>query len=293
MGIKKQMSIPLRAVVLDNDETTGSYLLVFGILITLKHFGYKNNKQLQEILIKLAKWMNLHHCFRPGLVQLLHTLVSLRRNKKIDAIVMYTNQKDGPTDNDILVDDLPPLLDSIPEAIAFMMNVMVGESVFDQILTRPNPAGPLVGGTWPKSFNRVLKLYPDKPKDIRDIVFVDDLAYPAYVLADGIPRCNVENTSWYPVPPYYRILTPDDILNCLTYIFGPLNSIEPMIGPITTYVLMNQPNIKNSVWNASVFLNLTFDLQKKFGWAPKRLAHLNHFVPIQPEVINEDAKAKE
>lgn len=290
VGIKKQMTTPLRAVILDNDETTGSYLIVFGIMLTLKHFGIKDNPRIAEILIRLAKWMNVHHCFRPGLVQLLSTLVSLRRHKKIDAIIMYTNQKDDSKSK--LINEDRQLIDSIPESIAFMMMSMIGEPIFDHILARPEPPGPIINGTWPKSFNRVLKLYPDKPKDIRDIVFVDDLAHPAFVLADGIPRCNIEDTSWYPVSPHYRILSQENILDCLTYVFGDLNSIEKMIAPISAYVLMNQPTVKNSVMNASVFLNLTFDLRKKYGWAPK-YSHLNQFVPIHPESYRlQDAKTE-
>lgn len=289
VGIKKEMSAPLRAVILDNDETTGSYGIVFAIIITLKHFGHNNKDQLFEILIRLARWMNAHHCFRPGLVQLLHTLISLRRHKKIDAVIMYTNQKEAPKHPSD--DDTQFFLNSIPECIAFMMTVLVGEKVFDHILTRPHSTPVTTGHTFPKHFHRVLNLYPEKPKDIRDIVFVDDLAYPAYILADSIPRCNVEKDAWYPVDPYFRVLTQEEIFHCLEFVFGNLNKIEAMVAPIVSYVLLNQADTKNSIKNASVFINLTCALHKKYGWAPKRSAHLNQFVPIQPEVY--DAKTEE
>lgn len=288
-GIKKEMAAPLRAVILDNDETTGSYGIVFAIMITLKHFGPPKKEDLMDVLIRLARWMNAHHCFRPGLVQLLHTLISLRRHKKIDAVIMYTNQKEAPKHH--TDDDTHFFLNSIPECIAFMMSVLIGEKVFDHILTRPNYTPVTTGHTYPKHFHRVLNLYPEKPKDIRDILFVDDLAYPAYVLSDNIPRCNVDKDAWYPVDPYYRVLTQDEIFHCLEFVFGDLNKIEKMVTPIVSYVLLNQNDAKPSIKNASVFINLICALHKKYGWAPKRSTHLNQFIPIQPEV--EDAKAEE
>lgn len=279
---------PLKAVVLDNDETTGSYLLIFGLTAALKRFGYEDNEAVGAILERLAKWMVLHHCFRPGLLQLLQTLVALRKNNKIDAIIMYTNQK---TNGAVVSSSTTPFLSSVPVCIAYMMEKMCGEKVFDHILTRPEGFTP-IGTMIPKYFTRILDLYPDRPRDIRDICFVDDLAYPSFVKSDGIPRCAVEDNSWYPVDAYYKILTDKDIMSCLEYVFYDINKVENMIAPMMIYVLMNQAQQKSSTPNASVFLKLCQDLQKRFGFAPKRGWNLHKPSGILTDTDTKHGKTK-
>ncbi len=80
-----------RIVILDNDETTGSYWVMFSII----HI-FRDNKitimHLQDIIPALADFAIQAHVFRPGLVKLLKTLYKLRGKGLLDAIVMYTYQ---------------------------------------------------------------------------------------------------------------------------------------------------------------------------------------------------------
>jgi hypothetical protein len=88
------MSHPLRAVILDNDETTGSYAIVFAIVHVLQIAESKNQVFVGHVLERLAKWMVAQRVFRPGIRNFLGNLISLREDNKIDAIIMYTNQLD-------------------------------------------------------------------------------------------------------------------------------------------------------------------------------------------------------
>ena len=136
--------LPLKAVVLDNDETTGSYSLVFAILVCLEHHKVHDMKLVAEVLQRLAVWMNVHHCFRPGLRQLLQSLLTLRYYGKLDAIIMYTNQSEVIPEG--WSDPYPPFLKSPPQAIAYMMNCLTGHKVFDHILSRPKDTRPTPSG---------------------------------------------------------------------------------------------------------------------------------------------------
>jgi hypothetical protein len=240
---------PLRAVILDNDETTGSYLIIFSVLQILRDHEIKTESFIKSILDKLYEWMILHNCFRPGLRNLLETLITLRKNNQIEAIIMYTNQLELQPK-----EDMPPLLFSAPMCIAYMMSKMVGESVFDHILTRPT--GPIQ-----KSFERILNLYPEYPRDIRDITFVDDLATPCYITASTIPRNKIDESSWYKVEPYNRIFSHSDIVKLADSIF---NHNQKFTETICMYYMMNIHDPKNSTPNATTLLKLCEFLKRRY-----------------------------
>ena len=88
---RKQISEKPRIVILDNDETTGSYWLLFTILDML--FDSKHKKlHLQSLIPSLTDLFIKTNTFRPGLVKLIKVLYTLRSNKLLDAVVMYTYQ---------------------------------------------------------------------------------------------------------------------------------------------------------------------------------------------------------
>jgi len=197
---------PLRAVILDNDETTGSYLIVLSIIKTINSLGNIDIEYFHYILEKLSFWMLKNSIFRPGLVDFLRTLRDLRKANKIDAIVMYTNQYEINTS----------IFTSLPRCIEYMFTFLVPGFKFDNILTRPSTSV-TVNNVIPKQFKRVLDLYPERPSDISQILFFDDLAVPLYIRTDGIDvYCESARVL---VEPYSCILYKEEIEECVKICF--------------------------------------------------------------------------
>jgi len=200
---------PLRAVILDNDETTGSYIIVVSIIRTIHKLGKIDLELFHYILERLASWMIRESIFRPDLIEFLKTLARLKKENKIDAVIMYTNQSELDS----------TLQNSLPRSIEYMFKFLVPDFAFDHILTRPeNPTR--INNVFPKQFKRVLDLYPYSPLDITEMLFFDDLALPMYVKDDGIKFSS--ESSWVLVDQYYRLLKKKDIINCVKFCFGDL-----------------------------------------------------------------------
>jgi hypothetical protein len=249
---------PLRAVVLDNDETTGSYGLLFAYLSILEQIPDLQQEILDYILQRLANWMIVHSVFRPGLRSLLQCCIALRRQKQIDAIIMYTNQQDSAT------------MFSVPKAIAYMMNHLAGEKVFDHILTRPEH--PDQDGVYRKQFFRILDLFPGVPRDIRQVTFLDDCAVPNFIGHLGVHPSATEESCWYKVNPYTRPLTQkevyESILYCLYLPFG--NDMNALLEPILQQYVHFLPD-HSSIPSAKPFMSACIALQKKYGYVSKAL----------------------
>jgi len=206
----------LRAVILDNDETTGFYPIVFGVLSVLQDHPELKKDAVLTVLERLAEWMLENHFFRPGIVDFLKTLVSLRQENSLHGIVMYTNQLDCTPPAEKEKEDYIPEVWSPPHAIAYMMSWLVKDFIFDHILTRPlyEPLIPKTG-YYAKQFKRVLDLYPGKRISTKHMLFFDDLATPKIILADGIPKVETYEYSRVLVPPYRKSYTEEDIHNCV------------------------------------------------------------------------------
>ena len=222
---------PLRAVILDNDETTGSYLILHSIIKSIKYLGNNIDPSFfGYILEKLAVYMVRESIFRPGLIEFLRTLVKLKKEGKIDAIIMYTNQNEP---NQILSS-------SLPRCIQYMFMFLVPGFVFDKILSRPeNPT--TVNNVYPKQFKRVLDLYPERPLDISNMLFFDDLAIPLYVRADGIEI--ISNTSWVLVEPYVCILYKEDIQDCIKFCLDDMADIKTFTDSVIKFYSTHKVNI--------------------------------------------------
>jgi hypothetical protein len=249
---------PLRAVILDNDETTGSYGLLFAYLSVLEQVPDLNEDVLTYILQRLANWMIVHAVFRPGLRSLLRCLLALRRQKKLDAILMYTNQYDSGTRF------------SVPRAIACMMNHLAGEVVFDHILTRPDH--PEQDGQYRKQFYKILDLFPGVPRDIRQVTFMDDHAVPDFIGHYGIPSSATDESSWYKIEPYSRALTVKDIHESILYcLYGPFgDEVDGLVDPILQIYIQFIPE-KLSIPSAKPFIDAVIKLMKKYGYVSKVL----------------------
>lgn len=193
------MGKTLRAIVLDNDEATGSYNILFGLWEVLRETSLGKSLSLEVVIDYLidVALKEPYNIFRPHLFTFLHTAYELREKGYIDGIIMYTNQEANFTWHDC----------SIPVLISILMTKIIGKRgrpLFDHILSRPpeNYQNEVGGGWILKSFDRILNLYPGVNRDIRDIVFVDDNANPKLIEADNISAEHKTLSSWQRVSPY-------------------------------------------------------------------------------------------
>ena len=259
-------SRPLRAVILDNDETTGSYTIVFALLLALQKIPNLRMSTVATILQRLGTWMVRNQVFRPGLRLFLKTLLELKKEGKIDTIIMYTNQKEHPIPPSYTNQgtDYLPLLWSVPLAIAYMFCFLMGDNIIDAILTRPKNVIRGQNQIILKYWTRIFELFPDRPYDIRSMIFIDDLACPKNISADGIPRHAIQDDCWYRVEPYYRDLNDREIYDCLRTCFKDLDIVDSLFEKIYLYYACNS-SVYNSTRNANVFLKAAEACQAKFG----------------------------
>ena len=246
---------PLRAIILDNDETTGSYGLLFALICVFREEPILTNARFKRFLKNLAIWMLTNGVFRPGIQNLLYTITALRRRGLIDKIIMYTNQTENPYSNEYL--------DSAPNCIAYMANCISKETVFDFILAKDGYS-PLATQYTPKSFQRILDLFPDKPKDIREIVFVDDMASPDHVHSHTIALHLQSADCWYSIMPYYKHLSKQDVYNCLKFVLFTTVLADMYIERVWDAYQRYIPHGETSELTAIPILHLCDTLERKF-----------------------------
>lgn len=212
----------LRAIILDNDETTGSYYVVFALIFAFQILPNPPDIfEVSTVLERLAIWMETHHCFRPGLVDFLKHIVKMRNENKLDGIIMYTNQKDFTSQTTKDSNSLyPPLLTSPAHCISYMMSYLVQDIVFDHILTRPEQGTPIgTNGCLAKQFKRVLDLYPEWSQSCSKLLFFDDLATPEVIRFDEIPKAQHDMKAYALVPPYVHPLSLPELTNLSIRLF--------------------------------------------------------------------------
>lgn len=255
------MSSPLRAIILDNDETTGSYGLLFAILEHLRPLSAELDAAfVQRFLKRLAYWMMTHSLFRPGLRKLLSICMALRNAGALDAIIMYTNQSEVAAPEGTV-----EFLYSPPKCIQYMFSYLMTQQVFDHLLTRPAHGQTLQGGWNVKQFKRVLDLYPERPLDIRGLLFLDDLALHPYIQTTGIPKKGVFLSSYFRVTPYKRVLGPKDVFECLLHVFGGENLTHEFMDDVyATYTKSYQPE-GSTTPNGYMMMLASEQIQKKYG----------------------------
>lgn len=263
-------SQPLRAIILDNDETTGSYGILFTIQVILQNYANADDLTLLTILERLASWMLSHHIFRPGLYNLLETILKLKRAGLIDSVIMYTNQMEQCS-----VQQVSNIMYSTPRCLEYMFQYITGDVLIDHILARPENAQIHPEGHIQKSFQRVLDLFPERPKDIRQMIFIDDIAHPNYIDANGIHRSNQSPDCWYPVEPYKRILSPVELEHCIEYVFRNDIIDENMFSIAWGYYQSYIPRY-DSIQNAKPFLELCEVLQRRYGPISKKKSVLRY-----------------
>jgi hypothetical protein len=208
--------LPLRAIILDNDEASGYYAILFDF------WEFLNKSQLGKRIIfsmVIMFWIEYSGktlVFRKGLFDFLVKAVEARDAGRLDAIIMYTHQNADFTWQDW----------SIPAFLSILMGHIViqkrgrrklRQPLFNHVLTFPPKEYrvSLPGGWTQKSFSRVLNLYPTKPKDIRGMIFVDDNATPKMVEADSISPDKKTLDSWERVRAYRLDYTGEDFKECI------------------------------------------------------------------------------
>jgi len=208
--------LPLRAIILDNDEASGYYAILFDF------WEFLNKSQLGKRIIfsmVIMFWIEYSGktlVFRQGLFDFLVKAVEARDAGRLDAIIMYTHQNADFTWQDW----------SIPAFLSILMGHIViqkrgrrklRQPLFNHVLTFPPKEYrvSLPGGWTQKSFSRVLNLYPTKPKDIRGMIFVDDNATPKMVEADSISPDKKTLDSWERVRAYRLDYTGEDFKECI------------------------------------------------------------------------------
>ncbi len=159
-------SVP-RIVILDNDQTTGDYTIFFKWLYWLEVANVRKYIDIIPILTVFTKIFEQNQIFRPGLKPFLQRLAELKREKKIDYIVIYTNQSE--THDPIYDKNGAPI--TIPFLLQIMYNCLAEESIIDLRLTRPAD-----GGSPTKSFKRVFDALQIPPHlGASKTLFFDDL----------------------------------------------------------------------------------------------------------------------
>ncbi len=174
---------PARIVIIDNDETTGSYWPLYKIIHIFRDYKI-DELHFQDIIKPLANFCVETRIFRPGILKLLKTLHKLRSNNKLDAIVMYTYQ------NEFLgrKDDMGDYFNShgqkvyIPKIIDYCFGYLVTKTIqpfFNARITRPIHREGLslkeTDSLGQKSIDLVFKQLQLHPSvDLRGVTFIDD-----------------------------------------------------------------------------------------------------------------------
>jgi hypothetical protein len=213
---------PLRAVVLDNDETTGSYGLVFSVLTHIRRASITDENAVRTIYKRLAAVLVKRKLFRPYLGPLLHALTFMRDEGLLDSVIMYTNQTEEVPFNPY--NAFWKIMYNVPYSISYLMYEAYKTNAFDDILSRPPYLHGIYHAACPKSFSRIFNLDSDRPRDTTHIIFVDDNACPQFITAP--PKTVVDPASYYRISAYVRVLTDEELDEALKEIFDGFSLVD-------------------------------------------------------------------
>lgn len=159
-------------LVLDNDETTGSYFHVVYYMFNTLCWMRQQTMTDDEVLNHVVEYGLLCGAFRPGIEDFLADVVRLKREGRIHAVVMYTNAYAHP--DWCWKSKTMGNLHWGHFVAAVLSRLGEVEKLFDVILTRR--AEHSSGTYYPrKSFQRVIDSLPQELRSKRlRIVFFDD-----------------------------------------------------------------------------------------------------------------------
>lgn len=199
-----------RVLILDNDETTGSYYILFSLydLLALSHFGDKLDSQ--KTLESLCRSCEEFGVFRPGLRTFLKEIEGMKQEGLVEKLCLYTNQLDV---RDVYHHPHWKTKDgitwSVPLMISKMFNIMAENDKFvDELYTRPVGKLKQVNNYPVKDLARVFSdLYPKETVNLERTMFVDDLHHRKYIIDSS--NSKTDKASRCPIPAYSRQLPKD------------------------------------------------------------------------------------
>lgn len=124
----------LRAVILDNDETTGYYEDM--IEYVKNYVRQSKDLTLEEVIIELKKKLIETFSLRPGYEEFLQTLVNLKESGRLDAVIMYTNMGKKMSIN------IKGQRYNRPQLLAAVFDSIIGKKdiqLFDLLIFRDKP----------------------------------------------------------------------------------------------------------------------------------------------------------
>ena len=156
----------LRAVVLDNDETTGVFLSLKKLVENYDKEDYK--EFIQEAKNILTTPLKGKASFRTGIEKFLDTLYRLKLEKRIDAVIMYTNMIATPfLTFEGVIYTRPQILSDIFDEILKDIHTTIDKPLCDLIIFRQN-AFP------PQKYIKVIEDIYDNHNKNNKFVFFDD-----------------------------------------------------------------------------------------------------------------------
>jgi hypothetical protein len=194
------MAFVPKILILDNDETTGCYYILFVIYDFLRLSNIGEQISYSKTLQILIEYFEKYNVFRPGLRHFLEGASYLKKNKKIDKICIYTNQLDFRDVGDLLWKSR-----SVPEIIADMFSrISNNNALIDNIFTRPIGDNVVKIENYPvKDLSRVYQnLYPNIPVNFSSTLFIDDLHDPKYIIDSS--NSNTDSKSRYKISSYSK-----------------------------------------------------------------------------------------
>ena len=235
---------PPRILILDNDETTGSYNLLFHLydLFARSEFGSKLDIALT--MTALTRTFKTLCIFRPGLTRLLLCASTLKKEERLDKVVMYTNQLDIRQIRDAPKWKCGGIDWSVPMIIQVMLVYLADNpKLIDTILTRPLETELRIGDYPVKDFVRAFRaLYPTGNINLSKTLFLDDLADHPYIIDSS--KSETDINSRMKLNPYVKKLSPSSfwlaVRSCLS-----MNNIVPSDSDIELIKKYD------SIWNKS------------------------------------------
>jgi hypothetical protein len=164
------MSAAPRLVVLDNDQTTGTFYELFAWyewLIESRLAPFVSVAELAPIFMYLLEEAD---AFRPGLPRFLRRCATLKDDGLLDYVVIYTNQSEGNPS----LSDRKGMLINVPRLLEKIYNRLASDDcLVDLLLTRPAEPMKTIPG---KTFDRIFAaLELPRPWSAANTLFFDDL----------------------------------------------------------------------------------------------------------------------
>ncbi len=280
-------------VIMDNDETTGSYYILFSLydLLALSHFGQRLDwRKTMEIILRECEELGV---FRPGLRAFLQNIADMKKQGVVEKVCLYTNQLDvrdvyhhphWKTSNGMAW--------SVPEMIRVMFEMMVDYDdmnntdfrFIDRLYTRPVQVNKEIDNYPVKDLARVYKdLYPHERVNLSRTIFIDDMYHKKYIIDSS--KSKTDRYSRCSIPAYSRQLEK----NALGLI------VDKILKAHRIELHWHNSILRDSVESSWIHLNSNIH-NKNTGRSPlvKTMERIRQFFqrPIRDASIKAKAKAK-